>query len=314
MDVVMLAQHDLPYAVATLGTATTTAHAERLFRLVPDVVFCFDGDDAGQKAAWRALENSLSVLRDGRQASFLFLSSGDDPDSLVQREGKSGFEALMARSLPLSEYFFQHLEAQVNMAHLDGRARLAELARPLINKLPDSDFRDLMGEQLKVLTGITRTRLESFSVHRSQPRKSPNLSRSPVRLAIALLLHEPSLAKQVNDQDFLAELEIPGLSLLLELVELIKNRPHINSAAALLSHFEETETGNVLNRLIQGRMLIDPGDYEKEFLGILVQLRRRYSPDKRLYEELIRKGGFEALSEQEKEKLLHSLKKHQHRS
>jgi len=314
MDVVTLAQHGIPYTVATLGTATTTAHAERLFRLVSDVVFCFDGDSAGRKAAWRALDNSLPVLRDGRQASFLFLTDGDDPDSLVRREGKTEFEALMACSLPLSEYFFQHLESQVNMAHLDGRARLAELARPLINKLPDSDFRDLMGQRLKSITGITRSRLEKTPAPQQQARKSPNLSRSPVRLAIALLLHEPALARQVDDSEFLAELEIPGLSLLLELIELIHNRPHINSAAALLSHFEGTETGEVLNRLIQGQLLIDPDDYKKEFLGILAQLRRRYSPDKRLYEELIRKGGFEALSEQEKEKLLHSLRKHQQKS
>jgi len=314
MDVVMLAQHNISYAVATLGTATTTTHVERLFRMVEDVVFCFDGDNAGYKAAWRALENSLPVLRDGRQARFLFLPNGEDPDSMVQKEGRSGFENLMAHSLPLSEYFFEQLTSQVNMSSLDGRARLAELARPLIAKIPDSDFRDLMGEHLKSLTGITRTRLERVPTHHDKMHRYPNLSRSPVRLAIALLLHDPSLAQQVKDGEFLSELEIPGLSLLLELVEIIQNRPHIRSAAALLSHFEGTETGNVLNRLLQGQLLIDPNNYEKEFIGILAQLRKRYSPDKLLYEELIQRGGFEALSKQEKEKLLHSLRKYQRRS
>lgn len=312
MDVVMLAQHDIPYAVATLGTATTTAHAERLFRLVPDVIFCFDGDAAGRQAAWRALENSLPALKDGRQASFLFLPHGDDPDSLVNRDGKSEFENLMAQSLPLSEYFFERLCSQVNLHTHEGKARLAELARPLINKLPDSDFRDLMGEQLKALTGLIRTRLEDKTPSGKRAiSRSPSLSRSPVRLAIALLLHAPSLARQVSEPGFLGELEIPGITLLLELIELIQNRPHINNAAALLSHFEGTEKGEVLNRLLQGRLLIDPDNYGKEFFGILKQLQTRHRPDRQLYDDLIRKGGFEALSEQEKEKLLHSSKKGQ---
>src|SRR6185312_1055686 len=130
MDAIALHQAGLPIAVATLGTATTAEHAEMLFRAAPDVVFCFDGDRAGRAAAWKALDAALPKLRDGRQAYFLFLPEGEDPDSLVRREGKAGFERRLGEATPLSEYFFSELGRDVDASSLDGRARLAERARP----------------------------------------------------------------------------------------------------------------------------------------------------------------------------------------
>ena len=153
MDVIALHQAGLPIAVATLGTATTPEHTEVLFRAAPDVVFCFDGDRAGRAAAWKALESALPRLRDGRQAYFLFLPDGEDPDSLVRKEGKDGFEQRIKQAMPLSEYFFNELSHDVEMGSLDGRARLAERARPLIAKLPDGAFRDLMAQELEKRSG-----------------------------------------------------------------------------------------------------------------------------------------------------------------
>src|SRR4030067_911942 len=144
MDVVALAQYGLDYAVATLGTATTRDHLERLFRYVPEVVFCFDGDRAGREAAWRALENGLPVLHEGRQVSFLFLPEGEDPDTLVRKEGVAEFGARLKAATPLPDYFFQHLADQVNLSRLDGRARLVELARPHLSKMRPGVLRPLM--------------------------------------------------------------------------------------------------------------------------------------------------------------------------
>ena len=157
MDVIALHQAGLPIAVATLGTATTPEHTEVLFRAAPDVVFCFDGDRAGRAAAWKALESALPRLRDGRQAYFLFLPDGEDPDSLVRKEGKDGFEKRIKEAMPLSDYFFNELSHDVNMSSLDGRARLAERARPLIAKLPDGAFRDLMAQELEKRSGARAT-------------------------------------------------------------------------------------------------------------------------------------------------------------
>jgi len=126
MDVVALAQFDINYAVATLGTATTHEHLERLFRTVPEVVFCFDGDRAGREAAWRALENTLPVLRDGREARFLFLPDGEDPDSLVRKIGKQALEQQIATATHLSDFFFDRLAAPLDINSIDGRARLRQ--------------------------------------------------------------------------------------------------------------------------------------------------------------------------------------------
>src|SRR5210317_1706727 len=136
MDVVALAQFGLTNAVATLGTATTPEHLERLYRTVSEVVFCFDGDAAGRRAAWRALENALPVLRDGREARFLFLPEGEDPDSLVRRIGAETFRKKTVESVPLSRFFYESLSQQVDTDSVDGRARLVELAKPLLQKLP----------------------------------------------------------------------------------------------------------------------------------------------------------------------------------
>src|SRR5262249_35255714 len=141
MDVIALFQHGVTQAVATLGTATTRDHAELLFRNCADVYFCFDGDRAGRQAAWRAVESVLPRMRDGRQAFFLFLPDGEDPDSLVRKEGAPGFEQRLQKATPLSEFFFGELGKDVNLASLDGKARLAERARPLLTQIPDGAFR-----------------------------------------------------------------------------------------------------------------------------------------------------------------------------
>ena len=154
MDVVALFQHGLPEAVATLGTATTPEHAELLFRNAPDVFFCFDGDAAGRRAATRAMESVLPRMRDGRQAFFLFLPDGEDPDSLVRGEGRDGFDARLRAATPLSKFFFDELSRDVQLHTLEGKGRLAERARPLLAQIPDGAFGDLMRQRLTELTGV----------------------------------------------------------------------------------------------------------------------------------------------------------------
>jgi len=160
MDVVALAQYDIRYAVATLGTATSSTQISKLFRIVPEVIFCYDGDAAGKKAAWRALENSLSVLRDGVQARFLFLPDGEDPDTLVRQEGKTEFESRLSQALPLSDFLLQHLSENLDLSTADGCARLSETAKPLIAKITDGVFKDLLLNQLSKLIGLSSSNLK----------------------------------------------------------------------------------------------------------------------------------------------------------
>lgn len=156
MDVIALAQQGLRNAVATLGTATSEEHLKRLFRLVPGVLFCFDGDQAGRKAAWRALEATLPSLQDGRRARFLFLPEGEDPDSLVRAEGRETFLArLEQQARPLADYFFQQLTEEADPRTLEGKAHLATLAAPLIEKIPGANLRALMRQRLAEITGLS---------------------------------------------------------------------------------------------------------------------------------------------------------------
>jgi len=163
MDVVGLAQYGIGYAVATLGTATTAQHLERLMKMVPEVIFCFDGDEAGRKAAKRALETTLPVITDGKEARFLFLPEGEDPDSLVRQEGTVAFEQRLSEALPLSEYFFRSVGEDSDMTSLDGRARFSNLALPLIEQMQPGILKQMMQEKISELTGLSLDQLNSVS-------------------------------------------------------------------------------------------------------------------------------------------------------
>ncbi|GGO85223.1 DNA primase [Marinobacterium nitratireducens] len=174
MDVVGLAQYGIRYAVATLGTATTAQHLERLFKLVPEVVFCFDGDAAGRKAASRALETTLPVIRDGQEARFLFLPEGEDPDSLVRREGSDAFSARLDEALPLSEFFFRSLTEQADLESMDGRARFSTEALPLIRDMQPGLLQQMMLERICEITGLSLEQINSvINLHQATAPASP---------------------------------------------------------------------------------------------------------------------------------------------
>lgn len=177
MDVIALAQQGIRNAVATLGTATSEEHIKRLFRIVPNILFCFDGDQAGRNAAWRALESALPNLQDGRKVRFLFLPEGEDPDSLVRAEGPDAFRArLVQQAQPLADYFFQQLTQEADPSTLEGKAHLATLAGPLLERIPGNTLRLLMRQRLGEITGLSSDALNQISAPRSSHsgHSSPN--------------------------------------------------------------------------------------------------------------------------------------------
>lgn len=273
MDVIALHQAGLPIAVATLGTATTPEHAELLFRAAPDVVFCFDGDRAGRAAAWKALESALPRLRDGRQAWFLFLPDGEDPDSLVRKEGRGGFEKRIREAMPLSDYFFNELSHDVDMASLDGRARLAERARPLVAKLPDGAFRDLMAQELEKRSGARAMLQADPATHRAVQRPMA-VQRSLVRSAISLLLTQPDLADRVGKPYRFLRLDKPGVDLLAELLDLAQARPGINPAM-LVEHFAERPEYPSLQKLMAATVVGEPEAQAAEFFDALRRMEEQ---------------------------------------
>ncbi len=278
MDVVALAQHGVSQAVATLGTATTPDHAELLFRNAPDVFFCFDGDRAGRAAAWKALESVLPRMKDGRQALFLFLPDGEDPDSIVRSEGQAGFEARLRDATPLSEFFYASLSADVNLSSLDGKARLAERCKPLLAQIPDGAFGDLMRQRLTELTGVgarggaTQSHATAQRAHHASHAGAAKPSL--VRSAIAHLLHQPAFALELAPPDRFASLQQPGIPLLAELVALVRARPEINTGA-VLEHFADREEQPALQKLAAQPLQGDDAALRAEFLGAIEELDRQ---------------------------------------
>jgi DNA primase len=301
MDVVSLHQAGVTQAVATLGTATTHEHAELLFRAAPDVFFCFDGDRAGRSAAWRALESVLPRMRDGRQAFFLFLPEGEDPDTLVRKEGPEGFEARLKNATPLSEYFYAYLSHDVNVATLDGRARLAEHAKPLLAKLPDGAFRDLMFAELEKRTGVRGETSRPMPAPRrdaASPGGAPR--RTLVRSAIAMLLANPALAQEVKLPYAFAGLDKPGIPLLTELLDFLQQRPGINTAM-LLEHFAGRGESAALQKLALTEFPGEPEAVRTEFTDALNKLAEQTTQQR--LDALIRKQSEHALDENDKNEL-----------
>jgi len=271
MDVIALFQHGITQAVATLGTATTRDHAELLFRNCADVYFCFDGDRAGRQAAWRAVESVLPRMRDGRQAFFLFLPDGEDPDSLVRKESQAGFEQRLKAATPLSEFFFSELGKDVNLASLDGKARLAERARPLLTQIPDGAFRDLMLGELDRLANV-KLRVDA-TPQEPQRRSTKPQERTLLRTAVALLVQNPHFAAAIEPPHLFSTLRQPGIPLLVELIALCRERREI-STALILEHFDGRDEVRALQKLA---VMEFPGTEEQlrtEFLEALAKLDR----------------------------------------
>lgn len=298
MDVVMLSQHGITEVVATLGTATTREHLQLLYKSAPRVVFCFDGDRAGRGAAWRALEQALPEAHGGRECLFMFLPEGQDPDSFVQQVGADEFRARIAQAQTLSGFLLGELAQQVNLGTLDGRARLAALARPYLDKLPEGPLRRLI---LNELARLTRLRVEDLAGAAAAVAAAddalPELAGGdaaavaalriarPVRRALQLLLERPDLADGVTQLELLAQADVPGLPLLLATIDYFREHPGA-SAALLVEDRRGTAEGELLQQL-GGRSELDRPDLgatlserigdagiEEEFVDIIARLHR----------------------------------------
>jgi len=303
MDVVALAQNGVDNAVATLGTATTERHLQRLFRLAPSIIFCFDGDRAGRSAAWRALETSLPELAGGRQISFLFLPDGEDPDSLIRKEGGGAFRTRAIEATPLPDFLFSKLAAEIDLSRLDGRARLVELARPLLARIPEGPLRDLMDQRLKDESGV----MSLGTTTRSAPRKPQKTNRlatqrlSPMATAISLILQQPALAGLTELPAQLdAHPEHRGLGLLRNLHDIAGTNPQIKTAG-LLERFRDHADLATLERLAAKDHLLTDGDFKPFFEETLCTLQDQAIGE--LIDGLVRRAAVEELDELAKRQL-----------
>ena len=307
MDVVALAQHGVEYAVATLGTATTPFHVQKLLRLSEQVVYCFDGDLAGQRAAWRALENSLPHLVDGKRIGFLFLPKEHDPDSYVREHGTEAFELLLHDSLPLSGYLLRELSAKVELHTQEGRSNLLEHARPLLMAITAPTFSLLLRKEVAALAGISLQELEALygvkSVGAPPKRTNQKAGRpaaSNLRILLRCLLFKPDLAKELS-KDIVVEGESAETIVILR--EWLLTQDAEVSSAALIQHFQGTVHESLLSTE-QAEIMQwgDAFDVDGEFQGVLAKLRDE-NRKRKLYELTLKMAGtdIKVLSEQDRE-------------
>lgn len=311
MDVIALAQADISNAVATLGTATSTEHLERIFRVVPEVVFCFDGDDAGRKAAERALHNTLPTMSDGRQAKFLFLREGEDPDSLVRKDGKEVFLDLVQAAMPLEEFLFQSQSTALELDTMEGRASLSKRALPLIRQLPEGVFQQLMFQALAQRTGLELASLMKLEVpppaeippqnhaqdygdagpgddmpppdydwapNEEYSAPAPDVERATPRgrhatlaQSAIALLLHKPAIAGLVDSQVLDALPDQEGKLLREIISLLHKRPE-SSTGMLLGHWHGTGEGELLASLAGQERLIPQEGIETQFQDIIRRL------------------------------------------
>jgi DNA primase len=315
MDVVALAQHGVEYAVATLGTATTPYHVQKLLRLADQVVFCFDGDKAGQKAAWRALENALPQLVDGKRIGFLFLPEGHDPDSYVREYGTEEFEQLLEDSLALSGYLLRELSSQVDLHSQEGRSALLKNAQPLLTAIIAPTTALLLRKEIAALAGVTQTELEALydikpvgAPPRKALQKVTRNAPSGLRALLRCILFQPNLARDIPT-DWHSEGD--EAAAILALADYLRGQPADTSTAALIQAFQGTRY-EALFTAAQADILQwgEAFDVVNEFQDVLLKLRddTRKQQLHALHHKM-QHGGLQALNEQDRADYLRLLQR-----
>ena len=315
MDVIGLSQNGVEYSVASMGTATTDDHFTRLFRLSDTICFCFDGDQAGYLAAWRALENSLSHLKDGRQIKFVFLPDGEDPDSYIRKNSTGNFEKLLNNGTDLSDFMIQRTSEDIDLKSVDGKARLAERIKPLINRMPRGIFKELIIEKLSALVGLSAKKLEQSisedkitnkrksSFNYAPRRKNINTKKdspSVIKKSISLILNYPEAVKEISNIEFV-NYKKPGIKILIKLLKNISDEPDMNTAA-LIERWREDDEGKYLSKLaINLFPKNEEFNAEEELNNCLAQITKNFYNER--INSLIKKQADNQLTSDEKVEL-----------
>ncbi|WP_430457166.1 DNA primase [Rheinheimera sp.] len=305
MDVVALSQFGIEFAVACLGTATTGDHMQTMFRYTPTVVCCYDGDRAGRDAAWRALQSALPYLKDGVELKFVFLPDGEDPDTLVRKEGKEAFVTRLQQALPLSNYLFEHLLADIDVNSDAGKSALWTRANEMILQIPSEFYRETLLDRLANLVGRPRTNQSQPKAAKTNPAVSTATKITPMRRAIALLLQHPALATVMPQAPELAQANLPGIEILLTLQHKLLQQPGLTTAQ-LLEHWRGAVEYNILSKLALWEHQVAEEQLTADFLDTFRALEDQYLQQR--LEALQRKDQLTKLSLAERQEYAMLLK------
>ena len=286
MDVLALAQHGIRNVVASLGTAVTENHLERLFRVCPQIIFCFDGDSAGQKAAWRSMEIALPLLKEGRQIHFMFMPEGEDPDTYVQKHGREKFEDVN-NYVPLSNYLIEKFKQETHLESREGMGQLVDGIVPLVGKLPAGALRELLVKDIAKLADMNIDSLKNLIDQKQTPVKKTQAQHlvstnqfnkehsTLIANAISFLLQNPEMGMAI-ESDVLSDIETQGVEFFRELLALVHKQPDI-SCAGILEHWRDSKYEERLKELsIKDNLLTEPEDIQKGFLEIINKVRDDY--------------------------------------
>src|SRR3990167_4287084 len=306
MDVISLAEHGINYAVATLGTAITSNNLRRLLSTCKQIIFCFDGDLAGQKAAWKALEIALPLLNEQTQVNFCFLPVTEDPDSYIRKHGQANFIAQLEKAISLSEHFFEHLCAQINLETLEGRVKLIAMAMPYLQTITATITKELL---IAELAKISHTPLEKITTwSQIAPVNTPSIGKSktqnfsarqsPIRYAISLILQYPQATSHLKAT--LPEANLPGLPLLQRLLDLTQTNPNINTGT-IIEHWRDQPEVEFLIKLASVELITPEGGVIIELEDTLKHINKLVIDNK--IEYFLNKARLSALSSEEKQEL-----------
>ncbi|NTS78148.1 DNA primase [Catenovulum sp. SM1970] len=316
MDVVALAQADINYAVASLGTATTPEQIQQMFRYTDEIICCYDGDNAGRSAAWRALENALPYLTDKVKMRFMFLPDGEDPDSLVKQIGKVEFEALIDKAEPIEDFLFKQLAEQADITSLQGKAKLSELLNPMLAKLPEGEFKLLLAGKLAQTLGKSAPAKQTQNNIKEAKQKQASLNAknsskaTPVRTAVALLLESPQLAttfSHISEEQLqlLGAIDIAGIRLLVDLLIFCRHNPNHN-AGQILENWRERPEHSMLAKILAWDHHVTEENRQKVFLDIMENLLLLFVKQRK--EVLMTKARMGLIEQSEKQELETLLK------
>ncbi|MGL4675421.1 MAG: toprim domain-containing protein, partial [Wohlfahrtiimonas sp.] len=287
MDVVMMSHFGIQNVVATLGTAMSNTQVSNLFRYTHSIVFCFDGDNAGQNAAYKAMENALPVLHSEKDIRFLCLPDNHDPDSYLKAHGREAFNQLVQSALPLSEYLFNHFENKYPLETIEGRSQLLSDMGALINSMPDIPLRDLLRVELGKKTDVSRNILNKHveagkTAHSRMAQSNQNQGKNLVERGIVLLLNNLQLVKTIHNYEFLLDSEEKGAKVLYQLITTILDHPEIKTTAQLLGKFQDKPWIQYVESLSVLDHMLEESLHQTEFEDALKRLSQRADPRKQI--------------------------------
>lgn len=312
MDVIALFEQGIEDSVATLGTATSSHHIQTLFKSTDRLIFCFDGDQAGRRAASRALSLCLPVIQDNQSIDFMFLPEGEDPDSLARSQGKQGFEALIQQAQSLFDFFFYQLKREANPVDPQGRSKLFHLAKPQLTTMPRGALKEMIFNQLALLCRIEKPRLigllegdnaVSEATLLGQPRLNQRPKLSAMRMALALLIQNPQLYAQLPSSVDFELLKQNENVILGELLQVISNT---HQTAQLIEHWRDKADFNIVCKLAALPLNIPESGELAELIGALHQIEKNTLQTQ--IDGLLYKANIENLSTSEKERLQQLIK------